>query len=229
LWRLIRAGVIPAWGTPKCYRSCSKMGGPPMSNPRLRKPTPLEELHIEWVRVRLATGERLTLDSSTYEHFAKRGISRREVNRAVNLMVERGEVRLQPTADGVLVRPAGSSAVPRFFGSLAAAGHDIRRQSVRPEATKYRLVSIDNTRRYRTGRNPGETIVVPTDPFDLRITSPRTLRSKLQSHKAPYPVRGNTVDRDRLTLCRRNYAARATSGVTHGRAMADKHARLPGC
>lgn len=70
--------------------------------------SPLDEARIAMVRDCIEHGSMLVMNADGYGIFADRGMTKAVVDRAVNMLVARGEVTLTYGGFGVVVRPVRS-------------------------------------------------------------------------------------------------------------------------
>jgi hypothetical protein len=72
---------------------------------RRRAVTPLDEARIAMIRASIRGGY-ISLNEGRYAQFAERGLTKSDVDRAVNIMAERGEIEFGLGGFGVTVHPA---------------------------------------------------------------------------------------------------------------------------
>ena len=73
--------------------------------PKQQVLSPLDEARIATIRASLAKTGGFILDDQWYRIYGGYGLSRAAVDRAIRILVERGEATLDATRGGVLVRP----------------------------------------------------------------------------------------------------------------------------
>ena len=79
-----------------------------MSKAGERTPSPLDGARMAMVRESVERSGMLVLNADGYGIFADRGMTKAVVDRAVNMLVARGEVTLSYGGFGVVVRPVRS-------------------------------------------------------------------------------------------------------------------------
>lgn len=67
--------------------------------------SPLDEVRVAIIRRSLVSLRRIKLNAYGYWEFSRSGLSRAAVDRAVNILVARGEAAVEPYRDGIIVWP----------------------------------------------------------------------------------------------------------------------------